>query len=383
MAVMRIVFTGGGTGGHFYPHIAVAEAIQDLCEERHLIEPELFYTGPAPFEMTALEEYDIVYMPSSAGKTRRYASTLNVLGFFATGVGIIRATIQLFGLYPDVIFSTGGYAAFPTLYAARILKIPVMIYDADAKPGRVSLWSSKFARWIAVAHPDAAENFPAKVRSKIARVGHPIRKEIAMPTKDGGYEFLKLDPSVPTIFIEGGSQGARAINETVLDALGELVQSYNVIHQAGKANLEETAGIASVILKDSRFADRYRAFGLLNTLALRMSAGIANLVVARAGSGTIFEVASWGIPAILVPIPEDVSHDQTENAFSYARNGAAQVIEQRNFTPHVLIEEVNRIIADVPLREKMSAAAKAYARPDAAKKIAQILVDTAVEHQPV
>lgn len=380
---MKIVLVGGGSGGHFYPLIAVAESVQDICEERHFIEPEIYYMGPAPFDSEALEEYDIIYKSSPAGKTRRYASALTIFGFFATGIGIIRATSQLFSIYPDVIFSTGGYAAFPTLCAARLLKIPVMIYDADSTPGRVSLWLSKFAQWIAVAHPDAAQNFPAKVRSKIARIGHPIRKEIISPAKEGGYEFLKLDPSVPTILIMGGSQGARAINETVLDALAELVLSYNVIHQAGKVNLEETAGIASVILKDSPHANRYRVFGLLNTLAERMSAGIATLVVARAGSGTIFEVASWGIPTILVPIPEDVSHDQTENAFAYARSGAAQVIEQRNLTPHILLEEVSRIVGDQALRQKMSEAAKAYARPDAARKIATILLDTAVEHQPL
>ena len=380
---MRIVLTGGGTGGHFYPLISVAEAIEDICAERVLIEPELIYTGPAPMDKEALLEHDIQYKASSAAPMRRYSGAANIFGIFGITAGIMRATTQLFSIYPDVIFSTGGFAAFPTLFAARLLRIPVMIYDADATPGRVSLWSSKFATWIAVAHPDAADKFPKRVRKKIARIGHPIRKEIMQPAKEGGYEFLKLDPSVPTIFVMGGSQGARAINETVLDALGDLVQSYNIIHQTGPANLDETAKIASVILKDSRYQNRYRAFGLLNTLALRMSAGITSIVVARAGSGTIFEVASWGIPAILVPIPEDISHDQTENAFSYARAGAALVIEQQNLAPHVLISEINRLIADAALRAKMSDAAHAYARPDAARKIATILLESSISHEPV
>ena len=286
-------------------------------------------------------------------------------------------------MYPDVIFSTGGYAAFPTLLCARILRIPVVIYDADAKPGRVSLWASKFARWIAVAHPDAAAAFPEKVKDRMARTGHPIRKEIETPAGEGGYEFLKLKNDVPTIFIMGGSQGARAINETVLDALPTLLQSYNVIHQTGANNLTEVSGIASVSLRDSQFKDRYRPFGLLNALALKMSGGISALVLARAGSGTIFELASWGMPAILVPIPLDVSHDQTENAFSYARAGGAVVIEQRNLSPHVLLAEIDRLINDAPLREKMKAAAKTYARPQANRKIAQIILETALEHEPV
>jgi UDP-N-acetylglucosamine--N-acetylmuramyl-(pentapeptide) pyrophosphoryl-undecaprenol N-acetylglucosamine transferase len=379
---MRIAFTGGGSGGHFYPLIAVSEAIEDLCKERTLLEPELFYVGPAPFDMAALQEHDITYKPSPAGRMRRYPSILNLFSFFLSFGGIVRSIFQLFALYPDVIFSTGGFAAFPTLYAARILRIPVVIYDADATPGRVSLWSSKFARWIGLAHPDAAVKFPAKIRDRIARIGHPIRKEIETPAKEGGYEFLKLEPSIPTIFFMGGSQGAQAINEVILNALPQLIADYNIVHQTGAANLEETSKIAGVILKDSRFKDRYKIFGLLNTLALRMAAGTASLVVARAGSGTIFEIASWALPSILVPIPIDISHDQTENAFSYARSGAAVVIEQRNLTPHLLFAEIKRIVGDAALREKMSQAAHAYARTDAARKIATILLEMSIEHEP-
>lgn len=379
---MRIVLTGGGSGGHFYPLIAVAEAIEDISKERVLLEPDLYYIGPEPFDRAALLEHDIIYKASPAGKLRRHAGILNVLGFFPTLIGIIRSIFQLFNLYPDVIFSTGGYAAFPTLYAARILRIPVVIYDADATPGRVSLWAAKFALWIGLAHPDAAEKFPARVRDRIARVGHPIRKEIETPAKEGGHEFLKLDPAIPTIFIVGGSQGAQAINNVVLNTLPELVSRYNVVHQVGSANLEETGKLAAVILRDSRNAARYKIFGLLNTLALRMTAGITTLIVSRAGSGTIFEIAQWGIPALLVPIPEDISHDQTENAFSYARAGACVVVEQYNLTPHLLAAEIGRIVADTALRKKMSEAAHSFARPQAAQKIAAVLLETVIEHQP-
>ncbi|MDO8576144.1 MAG: UDP-N-acetylglucosamine--N-acetylmuramyl-(pentapeptide) pyrophosphoryl-undecaprenol N-acetylglucosamine transferase [bacterium] len=379
---MRIVLVGGGTGGHFYPLIAIAEAIEDICNERRLIEPELYYIGPPPFDAEALLEHDIIYVPGTAGKVRRYRSMLNVLSVFTNAAGVVRSLLQLFRLYPDVIFSTGGYAAFPTLFAARLLRIPVVIYDADASPGRVSLWSAKFALWIAVAHPSAASKFPEKVHDRIAVVGHPIRKEIIDPVKEGGYEFLKLDKSAPTIFIVGGSQGARAINEIVLDALPALVSQFNVVHQVGTANLTDVSNVASVVLKDSPYAERYKIFGLLNTFALRMAAGIATVIVARAGSGTIFEIASWGLPAILVPIPEDVSHDQTENAFSYARSEAAVVIEQHNLSPHLLIAEIQRIAGDAVLRTKMAAAARTFARPDAAKKIALTLLETSIEHEP-
>lgn len=380
---MRIVLAGGGTGGHFYPLIAVAEAIEDLVLEKTLIEPELYYIGPEPFDAPALAEHGITQYGAPAGKIRRDSGISNALSFFPIFFGVIASIFQLFRLYPDVIFSTGGYASFPVLYAARILSIPVVIYDADASPGRVSLWSSKFALWIAIAHADAALKFPKKVRSRIANVGHPIRKEIIGTAKEGGHEFLNLDPSYPTIFVMGGSQGARVINEAILDALGGLVERYNVVHQVGTANLTEVSGIASVILKDSRFKEHYRPFGLLNTLAIRMAAGISSLVVSRAGSGSIFEIASWGIPAILVPMPLDISHDQTENAFSYARSGAAEVIEQKNLTPHILAAEIDRLMQDTEVRTKMTEAAAQFAKPDAAKKIAEILIETAVSHESI
>ncbi|MFZ2886509.1 MAG: glycosyltransferase [Minisyncoccia bacterium] len=378
---MKVAFTGGGTGGHFYPLIAVAESIEELCNERRLVEPQLFYFGPAPFDATALAEHDIEHISVGASSVRKDGrrSPLGAIGSFFAALG---AFSKVFSVYPDVIFSTGGYAAFPTLFCARILRIPIVIYDADARPGRVSLWSSKFAKWIALAHPDAAAAFPEKVKPKMARTGHPIRKTLETLSHEGGHEFLKLDPSLPTIFIVGGSQGARAINEVVLDALPSLLEKYNIVHQTGANNLTEVQGIASVSLRDNRFADRYRTFGLLNALALKMTAGISSLVLSRAGSGSIFEIAAWEIPAILVPIPLDVSHDQTENAFSYARAGGAVVIEQRNLTPHVLMAEIDRLMSDSAVREKMKVAAKEYSRPAAGKKIAQILLETALEHEP-
>ena len=378
---MKIALAGGGSGGHFYPLIAVAEGLEELAKERTLIEPEFFYIGPPAFDNSALVEHDIHYLPGTAGRVRRYASVLNFFDYFKTAWGLVRATFQLFRLFPDVVFSSGGFAAFPTLFAARILGIPVVIYDADAVPGRVSLWSARFARWIALAHPDAATQFPKKFLEKIARTGHPIRKEIENPAKEGGHEFLKLDKSVPTVFIMGGSQGAVAMNEAVLSALPALVERYNVVHQAGSANHDEVEGVAAVILKDSPYKERYRSFGLLNTLALRMTAGIASVVVSRAGSGTIFEIASWKIPAILVPIPTEISHDQTENAFSYARAGAATVLEQKNLSPHLLVAEIGRIMDDETLRNQMREAATTFARPAAGRKIAEILLETGLEHE--
>jgi UDP-N-acetylglucosamine--N-acetylmuramyl-(pentapeptide) pyrophosphoryl-undecaprenol N-acetylglucosamine transferase len=311
---------------------------------------------------------------------RRYSSILNFLDSFKTIAGIIKAVFQLFSLYPDVVFSKGGYASVPTVYAARILGIPVVIHESDAKPGRANLWAAKFARAIAIAHPLAAEKFPKKVRDKIALVGNPIRRQIEVPAKEGGYEFLKLDPSAPVIFITGGSLGSEAINDVIIDALPLLVEKYNIVHQTGRTHIETVQAVAKMKLADTRYENRYRAFGLLNELAMRMLYGVASLIISRAGSGTIFEIAAAAKPAILIPIPEQVSHDQTSNAFSYAREGAAVVMEQNNLTPNLLVAEIGRIMSDPDLQKRMSEAARAYARPDAAQVIADHIIEIALEH---
>lgn len=377
---MKIVLTGGGSGGHFYPLIAVTEQIHELVKERKLLEPKLYYIGPKPFDAPALLAMDIEHRPSAAGKLRRHGGIRNFFDIFKTGWGVIRATFQLFSIYPDIVFSKGGYAAFPTLFAARLLRIPVIIHESDATPGIVNKWSSSFARWIGVAHPDASKMFSPKVQDKLALVGNPIRKEIEHPANEGGHEFLKLDKTVPTIFVLGGSQGAETINNVILDSLPRLLEKYNVVHQVGKENLAEVKAIAKTTLLNTRYDNRYRAFGLLNTLALRMVAGITDLVISRAGSGTIFEIASWGIPSVLIPIPENVSHDQTKNAFSYARSGAAVVLKQKNVTQHILEAEIDRIISDNSMRQEMATAAKEFSQPGSARKIARIIIDTALEH---
>lgn len=377
---MKIALVGGGSGGHFYPLIAVVERIHDIIEERKLLAPELLYIGPTPFDAQALIEQNITHIYAPAGKIRRHGGIKNFFDLFKTFGGIVSATTRLFSIYPDVVFSTGGYAAFPTLFAARLLRIPVIIYDADSQPGRTSRYSAKFARHIAIAHPDAADGFPKETRDKIALVGHPIRKEIQTPAKEGGHEFLDLDPSVPTIFVLGGSQGAETINNVILEALEQLVQKYNIVHQTGKEHLDGVKGVANTILRNTKYESRYRAFGLLNTFAIRMVAGISSLVISRAGSGTIFEIAAWGIPSIMVPIPGDISHDQERNAFAYARVGAAIVIKQANLTPNLLMAELDRLMEDEEERKRMAEATSAYARHEGAKKIAGIIVETALEH---
>lgn len=374
---MKILFTGGGTAGHFYPLIAVAECIREEAKEQKLIEPQLYYAGPVPFDADALFANDIQFVRTSAGKVRRYFSLMNFVDFFKTAWGVTVSVFRIFFLYPDVVFSKGGYASFPTLLAARLFRIPVVIHESDTSPGRVSLWSAKFATKIAVSYAQAASYFP---KDKVAVTGNPIRRGIINKTNEGAHEFLNLERDVPVILIIGGSQGATAINDAILRALPQLLEQYQIIHHTGDANFEEVKQLASVILNDSQYKSRYHPYAYLNELALRMSAGAASLVISRAGS-TLFEIAAWGLPSIVIPIGREVTPHQTTNAIAYAKTGAAVSIEQNNLSPTLLLSEIHRIMDNPDLYARMKLSAEAAGDTDAAKIIAKELLAIGLSHE--
>lgn len=374
---MRILFTGGGSGGHFYPIIAIAEEVTSIVKEKRLLAPELIYMSNTPYNEGLLYEHNIVYKHTSAGKLRRYFSILNFFDLFRTAWGVLNSVITVWRLYPDVVFGKGGYASFPALLAAKILRIPVVIHESDTVPGRVNAWAGKFADRIALSYKEATKYFP---EGKVAVTGNPVRKDIANPITDGAREFLKLEPNVPVVLILGGSQGAEHINDVVIEGLPSLVEKFEVIHQVGPNHISEVESTSRAVLHDSPHKNRYKPFDYLNPLALRMAAGVASVVVSRAGS-TIFEIASWGIPAILIPISDSNGDHQRQNAFSYARVGGGEVIEEANLTSNLLAAEIERLATNESVRSQMKEGAKAFYRPDAAKLVAEEIVKIALSHE--
>ena len=375
---MKIVMTGGGTGGHFYPIIAVAEEIHKIVKEERLLKVELFFMSDTPYNSRMLFENGIIFKQIYAGKLRRYFSIKNILDLPKTALGILQALIDMYKLYPDVVFGKGGYASFPTLFAAKLLRIPVIIHESDSAPGKVNAWAASFAKRIAISYPEAAEYFP---KEKVAYTGNPIRREVLIPATEGAYEFLSLEKGVPVILIVGGSQGAEIINDTLIDILPDLLNKYQVIHQTGRKNFKVVDDTTSLTLAEHPFKSRYRPFDYLNDVALKMAAGAARLIISRAGS-SIFEIAAWGIPSIIIPIGEAVSHDQEKNAYNYSRTGACVVMEENNLTPHILLSEINRLFENEPEMERMKTAAKSFAKVDAAEKIAKEILTLALEHEP-
>jgi UDP-N-acetylglucosamine--N-acetylmuramyl-(pentapeptide) pyrophosphoryl-undecaprenol N-acetylglucosamine transferase len=382
---MKIVLTGGGTGGHFYPLIAIAEGIKEIVSERRLVPPRLYFFAPEPYDEQALFENDLQFVKIPAGKMRRYLHIENVLqnivDLFWTILGFFEALIALFRIYPDVIISKGGFGSVPVVLAARVMNIPIIIHESDSKPGRANLLAARFAERIGVAFESAALAFPPNTREKIALIGIPVRREVARAEPEGARQELGLDTTVPTVFILGGSSGSSRLNETVLSALPDLVAWANVIHQTGKNEIESVKTTSNVILTKNPNAGRYHPYPYLSAQSIRRAAGAADVIVSRAGATAIAELSLWKKPAILIPIPEFLSHDQRANAYAYAHTGAAVVLEEANLTPHVLVSETKRIATDKALAASMGAKGAAFMPADAARAIAEEALRIALTHE--
>jgi len=374
---MKILLTGGGTGGHFYPLIAIAEKLIEVADKEKIIDLKLYYMADKPYDKRLLFENNIRFIQIPAGKLRLYFSIRNFFDLFTTATGIFFGFVSMFFIYPDVVISKGGYAAFPAVLAAKLLRIPVIVHESDSYPGKLNVWTAKFAWHVAISWPEAIEYLP---KEKTVLTGQPIRKEILHGDPNGALEFFKLKPDIPIILVVGGSQGAEVLNNIIVDVLPTLLSKYQIIHQTGIKNIKEVLSRSKLLMENNPNIERYVPIPYLNNLATRMAAGCATLVISRAGSA-IFEIASWGTPSIIIPITNSNGDHQRKNAYNYARNGACEVMEEANLTSHLLVAEIDKILSSPQKLETMKTNALAFASPDAAEKIARSAVDLALTHE--
>ncbi|MBI2054548.1 MAG: UDP-N-acetylglucosamine--N-acetylmuramyl-(pentapeptide) pyrophosphoryl-undecaprenol N-acetylglucosamine transferase [Candidatus Sungbacteria bacterium] len=381
---MRIAFTGGGTGGHISPIVATAREIKRIAEESRILDIELFYFGPEGETPELLNNEEIVSSRISAGKVRRYFSLLNLTDIFKTIIGVFQALWKMFIVMPDVVFAKGGYGSFPVLLVARLYRIPVIIHASDAIPGVVEKWAGKWARRVAISFSRAIEFFPEE---NTALTGVPLRKGIIGGSEAEAREVIGVLSARPVLFITGGSQGAETINNNVAQILKELNDRYEIIHQTGGQNFEDVFLEATAILAADRKAapgipgekfsviksigDHYHLAPFLNESQMRSAYFLADIVISRAGATSIFEIAAHAKPAILIPLKDSAQDHQRANAYEYAERGGATVIETDNLTPSVLLNEIQKLMADSGKRKAMSEAAQKFARLDAATTLAE------------
>ena len=369
---MKILFTGGGTGGHIFPIIAISREIRRLYPEKKI---EFFYIGPKDeFGEIFLSQEGIKVKKILAGKFRRYITLKsffeNLIDLFKITIGIFQAFFYIFFFAPDLIFSKGGFGSIPAIIAGKLLGVPIFLHESDAIPGMANRFLAGFSLEIFVSFPKT----PYFPEEKMILVGNPIRREILEGESKEAKIYFKLTGEKPLILILGGSQGAQRINDKILEILPEILKDFELIHQCGEKNDEEVRAEEKItITKD--LEKYYHLFPFLKEEELKMAYAASDLVVSRAGSGSIFEISALGKPSILIPLPEAAQNHQLKNAYTYAENGAAIILEEENFTPHFFLEKLKYLISQPEALEKMGRAAKEFSRPEATRIIAGYIVD--------
>lgn len=374
--MLRILLTGGGTGGHIYPLVAVARELREISASENL-ELDLIYCGSyGDFKDTLLAER-LRVIKIAGGKFRNYTSVFNVLDIFRISYSFFEAWVKLFFLMPEIIYSEGGPGALPVVMAGWFYRIPIIIHEANAIPGRTNSTSGRFAMRIGIAFAGAAKYFEGK---NIALVGNPMRKELTqnIPSPNFAKTELGFSHNIPLLLVLGGSQGATRINDFIFSNLDYLISSFQILHQVGYTNYEEAQGKAKFLLKSFTAEEQSRLhlvpyFEPIESLKFAYAA--ADLIISRAGAGTIFEIAAFQKPSILIPLPE--GKDQRANAYEFAESGATVVLEPENLLPNLFQSQILKILSDKELQSKMREAAGKFARPEAARAVAEEILKLA------
>ena len=363
--IPRVVLTGGISGGHTFPLIAVARSLR----KRYPQGIEFLFIGSRGyFEGPAMADEHIPAKYVLTGKLRRYFSLLNFIDPFKVPLGTLQALWHLFVFMPDAVFAKGGSASVPVVVAAWIYRIPVVIHDSDAVAGRANRFLARFATRIAIAYPSAGQYFPA---GKVALTGNPVREELLQGDRVEGATLLGLRPENPTLVILGGSQGARVLNEAILRILPDLLrEGIQVVHQVGKENyqsLVQTVQESGIDTKQGGYVARdfFSASELADVYAL------ADVVLSRAGAGSIAELAATKKAVILVPLANAANDEQRMNAYGIAGIGGAVVVEEPNLGGHILLEKIKELMRDPELRALMGNKMNAFYHPDAADVLAE------------
>lgn len=371
---MKILFTGGGTAGHIVPIIAITREIRRIYQKKDL---EFFYLGPKDeFGQVLLSHEGIKVKHVLAGKIRRYPGwkifLQNLVDVcFKIPLGIFQSFIYIFFLSPDVIFSKGGFGSIPGVIAGKMLFVPVFLHESDVVPGMANRFLSKFVLEIFVSFP-RTQYFSLK---KMVLVGNPTRREILEGSKEEAKKFFRITSDKKILLILGGSQGAQRINDKILEILPELLENFEVIHQCGYRNFETVKAEAKIMIENKNLDSFYHLSPFLKEPELKLAYAVTDLIVSRAGSGSIFEIAAVEKPSILIPLPEAAQNHQVENAYAFAENKPCIIIEESNFTAHFFLERIKQLFRYPEKLEEMKEKTKEFSKLQAAKIIANYLVE--------
>lgn len=366
---LKILITGGGTGGHIFPAIAVA---QKLKQDEDI--ENIFYIGcEKNMEKNIVLAENIAFYSINVSGMPRSKGIKLVIWFFELGLATIKASSYISKLKPDVVFGTGGYVSGPVLLAAKFRNVPFVIHDPDAHPGIVSKFMSKWASAVSISFEQAKLHLKSK---NILLNGNPIRSNFLEIPKDKALQELKLNPDKKTILVIGGSQGARTINNAMVDAVPALLNSgFQVIHQTGSKNFDEYIKEFNIRHPELLNTPNYIVKPFFNNMEIPLNA--ADLAISRAGSLSISELNLCGLPSILVPYPFAAADHQRYNAKAMSEAGASIYLEDHECTSPRLLELIIALFNNTEKLEQMKIINKSLAKPQAADNLSNLIKQSA------
>jgi UDP-N-acetylglucosamine--N-acetylmuramyl-(pentapeptide) pyrophosphoryl-undecaprenol N-acetylglucosamine transferase len=370
---MRVLISGGGTGGHIYPALAVANVLKAQYGA------ETLYLGDIHgLETQLVPRASFPFVGIQAGKLRRYLSPKTFADLGRIPVSFAQAIGQVRRFQPDVAFTSGGYVSVPAGYAARSQGVPLVIHQQDVSPNLANRLLRPMATRITVSFEESLRYFPAK---KSAWVGNPVREAILQVVGMAGgaaKASFGLDPTLPLVLVTGGSQGARHLNEVVAESLPKLLPVCQVLQISGSRTYAATQAQAEAHLQGHpEWAARYQLYEYLDE-QMAPALAAADVVLCRSGAATLSELAALGKPSILVPLPPGFGGSpQAVNAAMFQQHGAARIIRDADLTPEQLSATLLPLLTDATQRTALGKAALSLARPQAAYDLAEIVVQFA------
>ncbi|MFW6305988.1 MAG: undecaprenyldiphospho-muramoylpentapeptide beta-N-acetylglucosaminyltransferase [Bacillota bacterium] len=364
---MKAIITGGGTGGHIYPALAVAKSLINKNWEVLYLGSKGGLEGEiVPAEGIDYNEVDVAPLP------RKITFDL-FSSIYKTTKGYFQARKYIKDFQPDIVLGTGGYVAGPVVLAASMFRIPTIIHEQNVYPGFTNRLLSRKVDLVALNFADAEKYFSKKVKARFETTGNPIREVILNTEKEKSIKELGLDSYKKTLLVFGGSQGSMSINNAMIDVYKYFAKNddIQIIHITGKNNyigiMEKMKDVGIELANN----DNYKIMPYLKKMEYAYA--VADLIVYRAGATGIAEITASGIPAILVPYPHAAGNHQEYNARTLEKHNAAVIILDEELNGQVLIENIEKLINDNKTLEKMSVNSKKIARPDAAKNIVKII----------
>jgi len=333
---MRIVLTGGGTGGSVAPLLAIAEEIKKNYPETKFL---FIGTRRGLPEREMMKDYNFEFCQIFSGKLRRYFSWQNFLDIIRLKIGFWQSLFILRNFKPDLIIGAGGYVSVPVVLAGRFLKIPSIIHQQDIIPSLTNKILAPFAKKITVAFEVSLNDFP---KNKTVLTGQPIRKFILNGDRKRAIQRFNLEENLPTLLVLGGGTGALFLNNLIWKILPELTKFCQVIHLTGKGK--------SQIPNSKSQIPNYHLYEFL-TEEMADAYAVADLVISRAGINVLSELSVLGKPTIIIPIPD--SH-QEANAKYFAEKNAVVILNQKKLDEEKLLKEIKFLIENKDLREKLS-----------------------------